>query len=294
MCGRFTLTEVPDPFAEIFRLEDLPPLERRYNIAPTQDIAVVRPRDDGTGGRREVGTTGTRRQARELSNSARREPAASGAAGRGDEETTTPDTEMSADYPLQPPTSNRKGRVGRGVNELVFLRWGLIPSWSTALEPAPLINARSESVRDKPSFAESFERRRCVVPADGYYEWKGERGSKQPYLIRLLQGKLFGMAALWDRWISPEGSPIESCAIITTESNELTRGIHDRMPVILPDGLLHDWLDPAAPSSDLLRHLVPFDSAAMEVRPVSPRVNGVEFDDPECLRESEVNLEFDL
>ena len=167
--------------------------------------------------------------------------------------------------------------------ELALLRWGLIPSWSK--DPsigARMINARAESVAEKPSFRNAFRRRRCLVPADGYYEWKVEGGRKQPYFLQLASGELFAMAGLWEQWRSPDGKLIETYAIVTTEATGAAVQIYDRMPVILAQPEYETWLCSADPSG-LLRPRV---GATFSMRRVSPRVNSPRFDDPQCLDEA--------
>lgn len=168
--------------------------------------------------------------------------------------------------------------------ELALPRWGLIPSWSK--DPsigARMINARAESVTEKPSFRNAFRRRRCLVPADGYYEWMVEAGRKQPYFLQLASGEPFAMAGLWEQWRSPEGELIETYAIVTTEAAGTARQIHDRMPVILAQPDHEAWLRSADPGG-LLR---PWAGAAFSARRVSPRVNSPRFDDLRCLDEAD-------
>jgi putative SOS response-associated peptidase YedK len=172
-----------------------------------------------------------------------------------------------------------------GRRELVLLRWGFIPAW--AKDPsggAPLINARSETAADKPTFRAAFRRRRCLVPADGFFEWHTENGKKQPYYFTLADGAPFAIAGLWERWQAPTGDVVESCTLLTTEANDLVRPLHDRMPVILAPADYPLWLDPEVndpgPPASLL---VPFQASAMAGRPVSPRVNAVRNDDPGCV-----------
>lgn len=231
MCGRFTLRTPSNVLVQQFLLDSSPELSPRYNIAPTQDVAVVR-----TGG----------------------------------------------DDPQR---------------RLVLLRWGLIPSW--AKDPAMgnrMINARGESVADKPSFRAAFKRRRCLVLADGYYEWKKtpaakggkSQGKKQPYYVTMQDERPFAFAGLWEHWPGSDESdtpgPIESCTIITTDSNDLTRDIHDRMPAILPEDAYEMWLDPELQDRDpLLPLLSPHPSDEMKAEPVSTHVNNVRNDDPDCI-----------
>lgn len=165
-----------------------------------------------------------------------------------------------------------------------LLRWGLIPSWAT--EPTigvRTINARSETAATKPSFREPLQKRRCLIPADGFYEWKREGRRKQPFCFEVDGGAVFAFAGLWDRWRGPDGHAVETCTILTTTPNELLADVHDRMPVILAPEHHGPWLDPsmqeAAIAVGLLR---PFDSKPMRRYPVSTRVNLVAHDDPEC------------
>jgi len=186
MCGRFSLTSPIEGLRALFGFDELPNLQPRYNIAPTQDIAVVR---------------------------------------------------------------NREG-AGR---EFVSMRWGLVPSWAKAVAGGPpLINARAETVADKPSFRSAFKNRRCLIPADGFYEWqKQEGGAKQPYRIALSDEAPFAFAGIWERRLDTRGEALESCAIVTTDASPQIASIHHRMPVILSPEHFGDWL--AAPDADLLR-----------------------------------------
>jgi putative SOS response-associated peptidase YedK len=172
-----------------------------------------------------------------------------------------------------------------------WLRWGLIPAW--AKDPGignRLINARAETVIDKPSFRTAFQRRRCIIPANGYYEWTPAGGRKQPYYIRPRDDELFGFAGLYERWNGAD-RPVESCTIITTDANALTRPLHARMPVILPVEAYAHWLDPENPDLDALAALLkPAPDERMQVYPVGMRVNNVKNDDsaliePETIRQ---------
>ena len=172
------------------------------------------------------------------------------------------------------------------VRELSVMKWGLIPSW--AKDPsgaARMINARSETASSKPAFRDSLKSRRCLIPADGFYEWARTGKSKQPYCFEVNEGELFAFAGLWDRWKDPSGNWIKTCSILTTTPHAVTSAVHDRMPVILdPDG--YDlWLDPGmndvAAVSGLLK---PFDARMMRCYPVSTRINHVGNDDVECSR----------
>jgi putative SOS response-associated peptidase YedK len=172
-------------------------------------------------------------------------------------------------------------RQGR---ELAWLRWGLVPSWAD--DPAignQLINARAETVATKPAFREAFRTRRCLVPADGFYEWKRQNRAKQPYYIRLRDDRPFAFAGLYERW-HRGGSAIESCTIITTDSNDLVGTIHNRMPVILDRQQFAAWLDSAIDDPRILTPLLaPYPAARMIAYPVSTIVNSPRFDAPQCI-----------
>jgi putative SOS response-associated peptidase YedK len=161
-------------------------------------------------------------------------------------------------------------------DRLEHFRWGLIPSW--AKDPSigsRLINARAETLAEKPAFRTAFRRRRCLLPADGFYEWRvGPGKTKTPTYIRLKGGELFAFAGLWDVWHGPDGSEVPSCTLITGEPNELVKPIHDRMPVILPKAHYEQWLDPNEQEPAALRDLlVPYPASEMEAYPVSSAVN---------------------
>jgi putative SOS response-associated peptidase YedK len=150
-----------------------------------------------------------------------------------------------------------------------------------------MINARAETVAEKPSFRAAFRRRRCLIPADGFYEWKKEVGQKRktPIYIRLNSGKPFALAGLWERWYSSDGSEILSCAIITTRPNEMMVNIHNRMPVILPPESYDLWLDSGEPDREALQSLLtPYPAGEMHAYPVSTVVNSPANDRPECIQ----------
>lgn len=218
MCGRFTLTASGDELATLFALEQAPNLEPRYNIAPTQPVAVVR-----------------------LDHEGRR-------------------------------------------REFTLMRWGLIPSWAKDISIGNrLINARAETLTEKPAFRTAFRRRRCLIPANGFYEWqKPAAGRKQPYFIGLPDRRPFAFAGLWEHWEGADGSVLDTCAIITTAANERVRVLHDRMPVILERADFGDWLDPATTLDRLLHLLRPY-PFEMLIYPVSTLVNAPENDRPECI-----------
>ena len=168
--------------------------------------------------------------------------------------------------------------------ELALLRWGLVPHWAREpdLKGRTLINARSETVADKPSFRDSFRFRRCLVVADGFYEWQPAGARKQPFWIRLDSGAPFAFAGLWDRWVG-EDQTLESCTLLTTEANEGLRSLHDRMPVILDPQHHEAWIDPDTPHWELESLLGPYPSESMTYHPVSTYVNHVGHDDSACI-----------
>ena len=165
---------------------------------------------------------------------------------------------------------------------MALLRWGLIPSWSKdATIGSRLINARAETVAEKPSYRAAFKARRCVIPADGFYEWKPGK-PKVPHLTRMKGDQVFAFAGLWERWKSPEGEAVETCTIITGQ-NEVAASIHDRMPVILAADAIDLWLSPTLAPEIAVALLEPFSAAEIEAIPVSTRVNSPRNDDPECV-----------
>lgn len=214
MCGRYTLATNTQKLAEAFAGFEVPPeMPARYNIAPTQPIAVV---------------------------------------------------------------------ANNGQHKVEFFNWGLIPSW--AKDPKignQMINARAETLAEKPSFKNAYKRRRCLVLADGFYEWKKEGdGAKTPMYIRLASGDPFAFAGLWEMWQTAEDT-ILSCTIITTDPNDLMAQIHNRMPVILPPAAYEQWLDPAERSPDQLQGLLqPYPAELMTAYPISKLVNSPKNDSP--------------
>jgi len=176
-------------------------------------------------------------------------------------------------------------RAGKAAREFDYLYWGLIPSWSK--DPsigARMINARSETVTEKPSFRTAFKRRRCLILADGFYEWQKIGSKKQPYYIHLLDHQPFGFAGLWEHWQGPNGDEIESCTILTTAANDLMRPIHDRMPIILPPEDHRRWLDPSIQAApQILPLLRPYPDSQMQIYPVSTAVNNPSHDSPDCI-----------
>ncbi len=172
--------------------------------------------------------------------------------------------------------------LGRNIARL---KWGLIPSWSRDLAKAPKsINARSETAWGKPSFRSAIRHRRCLIPANGFLEWKKAGARKQPYLIRFENLELFSMAGIWESWKNPEtGKTVESCAILTTRANEAVVAIHDRMPVIIKPEDYSTWLAPESHREQIDALLRPFTDKPTLMQPVSIKVNSPKNNDPECI-----------
>jgi putative SOS response-associated peptidase YedK len=215
MCGRYFLTTPGEILADIFETEGAPELAPRYNIAPTQQVPIV--------------------------------------------------------------------RLGRdGKREMALASWGLVPTW--AKEKAignKLINARAETLAEKPSFRDAYRKRRCLIPADGYFEWKKEGAVKQPFAFRARNGRPLALAGLWSFWKDPAtGEPLESCAIITTSPNELAAAVHDRMPAILAPENHSLWLDGGAPTPTFAELFNPFPAGELLAYPVSRGVNSPANDVP--------------
>jgi len=185
------------------------------------------------------------------------------------------------------PTQDILGVISsHGKNKPVFFRWGLIPSWSRDQSIGrKMINARAETVDIKPSFARLLKGRRCLIPSDGFYEWKSINGKKTPVRIIKKNHALFSLAGLWDVWLSSEGHSVTSCTIITTSSNELIQPIHHRMPVILTSGGEQIWLDNSINDTDLLKSLLlPYPAGEIELYQVSTLVNNPANDVTECIQ----------
>ncbi len=179
---------------------------------------------------------------------------------------------------LQPPeTTEQRAR---------FLRWGLVPPWAEG--PAVgsrMINARAETVATKPAFRRAFQERRCLILADGFYEWQKQEDRKQPFYIHLRDGRPFAFAGLWERWAPSDGQPLDSCTILTTVANQLVAPLHVRMPVILSPANRETWLDPRGQDVERMQAILrPYPAEEMEAYPVSPRVNSAAFDSPECMQ----------
>ena len=168
--------------------------------------------------------------------------------------------------------------------ELSLIRWGLIPSWAKDSHAASgMINARSETAALLPAFRDALRFRRCLIPADGFYEWQKIGKAKQPYCFEFNDGELFAFAGIWERWKDPGGALLETCSILTTTPNAVTSKIHDRMPVILEPSNYDLWLDPGMyDTSTASEMLKPYSPHAMRCYPVSARINHAANDDAEC------------
>ena len=185
--------------------------------------------------------------------------------------------------PTQPVAAVRLAHSGQ--RELTHFHWGLIPSW--AKDPsmsARMINARAETVTDKPAFRAAFKRRRCLIPASGFYEWQQQGSGKQPMFIQAQDGSLLALAGLWETWHAPDGGEIDSCTILTTSPNELMAPIHNRMPVIVEPADYDLWLDSGDRPEDGLHLLRPYPANKMAFYPVSTHVNSPRNDDPQCIQ----------
>ena len=171
------------------------------------------------------------------------------------------------------------------TKHLDFLRWGLIPSWAKEESiGAKMINARAETLAEKPSFKRLLQGRRCLIVADGFYEWRKEQGGKTPMYFTLPDHDLFAFAGLWDVWKQPDGQQLRTCTIITTEPNELVSSVHNRMPVILPKDAQEEWLDPEQHDTHVLQQLLkPYPASDMFVHPVSKKVNSPQYDSADLI-----------
>jgi len=224
MCGRYRLSRRKQIIEEHFDAADWQEdWSRRYNIAPTQPVPVIR------------------------------------------------------QHPKQP------------VRQIATMRWGLVPHWAKdASSAASTINARSETAATKPAFRDPLKFRTCLIPADGFYEWKRTGTAKQPFCFEVNEGELFAFAGLWDGWKDAEGQWIKTCSIMTTVPNAVTSAIHDRMPVILHPDCYDLWLDPGMTNVQVISELLkPYDALPMRCYPVSARVSRTENDDEECSRPAE-------
>lgn len=193
------------------------------------------------------------------------------------------------------PTQNQWA-IRRGADERLEvrpLRWGLIPSWAndSAIGP-PMINARAETIAEKPAFRDALQAKRCLILADGYYEWQKNPGGKTPFRFQMTDRKPFVFAGLWDRW-EKSAAPIESCTIITTQASTAAASVHNRMPVILNFDESITWLQPDSGAAELLQLLQPYPKTDLEMFSVSRAVNNVANDSAECIQPSEL-LTLDL
>jgi putative SOS response-associated peptidase YedK len=218
MCGRFYLDVAREQLKDHYELPLAPDLVPRFNIAPSQDILVVRV------------TPGHKR-------------------------------------------------------ECVPLHWGLIPGWAMEEKtPYHMINARAETLAEKPAFRTAYRHRRCLIPVSGFYEWQAKGKQKQPYAIGMKDGGIFSLAGLWEHWEGLQGKIVESCTIIVTDANKLLAPIHERMPLIIAVENYARWLDPDIQDPDRLRTLLrPFPAGRMQAHTVSQHVNNPENDNPECI-----------
>ncbi|MDP7014502.1 MAG: SOS response-associated peptidase [Pirellulaceae bacterium] len=197
-----------------------------------------------------------------------------------------PATQLTLRFNVAPTQEVVAVRSAAGARVGDLLRWGLVPFWSKDLSiGSRLINARSETIAEKPAFRSAFRSRRCLILADGYYEWKANGKRKEPYYIRLRDERPFAFAGLWEKWRQDEQTTVHSCTIITTDSNELTAGLHHRMPVILDEPDYDLWLDPEFEEpAPLLKLLAPYASDRMRFDSVTTHVNNVRNDDVKCVR----------
>jgi putative SOS response-associated peptidase YedK len=219
MCGRFALKTPSRIIQEHFNLPEAVKLSPRYNITPSQTIAVIR------------------------------------------------------------------HLPGKSFRQLNLLRWGLIPHWAKDMRIGyKMINARCETLLQKPSFRSAFKKKRCLIIADGFFEWKHTGKGKQPIYVQLANGAVFGFAGLWESWSNPSGVSVESCTIITTSPNELLREVHERMPVILNPEKYGTWLQDSTPEHSLQQLLVPYPAIEMEIYNVSSLVNNPKNDTISCLQ----------
>ena len=220
MCGRYAVTSSPEAIRALFRYAELPNFPPRYNVAPTQPIAIVRLID--------------------------------------------------------------------GQRHFALVRWGLLPSW--VKDPrnfSLLINARGESVLDKPAFKNAMKRRRCLVPADGFYEWKRDGARNQPFFVRKKGGGPLAFAGLWETWTGPNGEELETAAIVTTNANATLAPIHERMPVVIPEDAFELWLNNEAVDAETAAALIaPPPDDLLEAYEVSSAVNRTANDNPQLLEKA--------
>ena len=200
---------------------------------------------------------------------------------------SAPETELNPRYNIAPGQHAPVVLLDpeTGARSLRLMRWGLVPFWAKDEKIGNrLINARGETLHEKPSFKNALKRRRCLVLADGFYEWTGVPGGKQPYYIRLRSGRAFAFAGLWERWDRKDDTdPLHTFVVVTTQPNDVVRSLHDRMPVMLRADDEDRWLDPEAELDDLNLLLKPYSAEQMEAFPVSKQVNSFQHDIPQCI-----------
>ena len=200
--------------------------------------------------------------------------------------TASGDDDWSPRYNIAPtqPVPVIRQNAKEPVRELSLMRWGLIPSWAKDSSlSASMINARSETASTKPAFRDAMKFRRCLIPADGFYEWSRKGKAKQPYCFEINDGELFAFAGLWGGWKDPNGNWIRTCSILTTAPNAVTTTVHDRMPVVLDPDSYDLWLDPDMTDAQIVSELLkPYDARLMRGYPVTTRINHVANDDEQC------------
>tara|TARA_B100001123_G_scaffold441464_2_gene582701 strand:- start:1550 stop:2296 length:747 start_codon:yes stop_codon:yes gene_type:complete len=205
--------------------------------------------------------------------------------------------EMHPDYNISPGVDiwGARNKQYEEQPEMVKLRWGLVPSWAKNPKIGyRMINARSETVAEKPAFRSAFKRRRCVIAADGFFEWKREGKERTPYFIHLKNKEPFGMAGLWEKWTSEEGDELQTCTILTTTPNSLMEPLHDRMPVILANQDLKPWLSGDTRESELLELTAPYPAKKMDAYSITSLVNSPRNNAPELLEKLEIPQQEEL